>query len=427
MRIFKLIVLLLLFFSSTATGLTLKEGLKIVTESGRAVKLSEAEEASVAENVSIIKAKRLPRVDIYANQTWLRYQPKARFGPFGPVPLSEKSFLTYGFRINQLVYDFGKVGSLVESAEYILKAKRTDVKRIKNQVALQFVVAYFEALEAERMLEVAEEEVRRYKAHLKDTEAMYEEGLITKNDLLQAEVFLADAKQRRINAENYMNITKARINSLLMRGLDEPVELDDKVELPPVGLTLQEAYKKAETLRPEVVLIDEQRKALKKRLKALKAEYLPDVFVSGGYEYQENRYMVHEGNWSLIAGLNFNLVSGGSTKAKIRQTEAELKTLNLQRQIILDNIRLEIKNAYLQLLSAMHRVEVAEKAVEQAKENLRLQRLRYKEGVGTATEVTDAVVLVTKAETNYWSAVYERRKAEARLFYSIGVDLTTVY
>jgi outer membrane protein TolC len=137
--------------------------------------------------------------------------------------------------------------------------------------------------------------------------------------------------------------------------------------------------------------------------------------------------MVHEGNWSLIAGLSFNLLSGGSTKAKIRQVNAELRALELKRQILMDNIRLEIKNAYLQLLSAIHRVKVAEKAVEQAKENLRLQRLRYKEGVGTATEVTDAVVLVTRAETNYWSALYERRKAEARLFYSMGVDLTTVY
>jgi|Deesub1362B_J571_1020462.scaffolds.fasta_scaffold00289_35 outer membrane protein TolC len=427
MRILRLTILIVLFFSSTATGLTLKEGLKIVTESGRAVKLSEAEKTSVAEDISIIRAKRLPRVDIYASQTWLRYQPQARFAPFGPVPLSEKSFLTYGFRVNQLVYDFGKVGSLVEAAEYALKAKKTEVKKIKNQVALQFVVAYLEALEAERMLEVAEEEVKRYKAHLKDTEAMYEEGLITKNDLLQAEVFLADARQRRINAENYTKITKARINSLLMRGLDEPVELDEVAEFPSVDVSLQEAYKKAETLRPELVLIDAQRKALKKRLKALRAEYLPDVFVSGGYEYQENRYMVHEGNWSLIAGLSFNLLSGGSTKAKIRQVNAELRALELKRQILMDNIRLEIKNAYLQLLSAIHRVKVAEKAVEQAKENLRLQRLRYKEGVGTATEVTDAVVLVTRAETNYWSALYERRKAEARLFYSMGVDLTTVY
>jgi outer membrane protein TolC len=86
-----------------------------------------------------------------------------------------------------------------------------------------------------------------------------------------------------------------------------------------------------------------------------------------------------------------------------------------------------VKSAYLELGSAKKRVEVTEKAVSQAEENLRLQRLRYQEGVATATDVLDAVTLRSRAEANYWSGIYGVKRAEARLEYAMGRDLFQIY
>ena len=66
-------------------------------------------------------------------------------------------------------------------------------------------------------------------------------------------------------------------------------------------------------------------------------------------------------------------------------------------------------------------------AVSQAAENLRLQRLRYQEGVGTSTEVLDAVTLMTASETNAWKANFGVRRAEAALLYAMGRDLAAAY
>ena len=63
----------------------------------------------------------------------------------------------------------------------------------------------------------------------------------------------------------------------------------------------------------------------------------------------------------------------------------------------------------------------------QAEENLRLQRLRYQEGVGTAIEVLDAVTLLTATQNNTWRALYGFERAEAGLLYSMGRDLTGMY
>jgi outer membrane protein TolC len=94
---------------------------------------------------------------------------------------------------------------------------------------------------------------------------------------------------------------------------------------------------------------------------------------------------------------------------------------------MLDNIRLEVKSAYLDLQSSMQKMEVAKTVIAQAEENLRLQKLRYREGVGTATEVLDAVTLLTTAESNSWKALYGMKRAEAALLNAAGRDLVGMY
>jgi outer membrane protein TolC len=94
---------------------------------------------------------------------------------------------------------------------------------------------------------------------------------------------------------------------------------------------------------------------------------------------------------------------------------------------LIDEIKLEVEKYILDLKTARERITVTRDAVGQAEENLRINRVRYGEGVGTATEVLDAVTLLTIAETNLYKSLYDFRRAEAGLIYSIGKDLLEVY
>jgi len=154
---------------------------------------------------------------------------------------------------------------------------------------------------------------------------------------------------------------------------------------------------------------------------------MPSFYVSGGYEYSENQYLVHQDNWALIAGVSINLFSGGATSSKVSMTKGELRSLRINREKLLDAVRLDVQAAWLDLQSSTQKVEVATAAVAQSEENLRLQRLRYKEGVGTSTEVLDAVTLMTTSETNAWKANFGVRRAEAALLYTMGRDLAGAY
>jgi outer membrane protein len=422
-----LILLACLFVLPTATrALTLEEGLKIVVDEGRDVSIARSDEDTARAAISLARSPWLPTIDLYGRETWLQYQPEAKT-PFGPFPTSQDHFLTYGVKATQLLYDFGRTSSLIDAAQYGLKSRNIETLRTKNQSALDYIVAYLDLLESGKLLQVAREEVQLYEAHKHDAEARFSAGVVTKNEVLQAEVTLADSRQRLVTAENLRSIRESKINSLLLKPLNEQVQAEEVKTSPASGVTLEQAWTIAEAESTELKDIDAKINSTEENLRATQTEYLPTVFLSGGYEYMENRYMVHQDNWSLIAGVNINLYSGGASNSRIQMARSEVRSLRLTRDKLLDGVRLQVKSAYLDLQSSAQKIEVTKTAVEQAQENLRLQRLRYQEGVGTATDVLDAVTLLTTAESNSWKALYGIKRAEANLLYSMGRDLASMY
>ena len=421
-----LLALFLLFSPLTAHALSLEEGLKIITETGRDVMIAQSDEDVARGAVSLARSPWRPWVDLYGRETWLRYTPEAKFGT-QTVATSQDQFLTYGVKATQLLYDFGRTSSSIDAAKYGLKAREIMTSQSKNQAALDFIVAYLDLLESEKLLTVAQEEVKQYEAHKKDTETRYRAGVITKNEVLQVNVTLADSQQRLLTSENLCSVRESKINSLLLKPLNDAVQPEEIRASPAAGLTLDEAWAGAEASRSLLKEMDAAIAAKEQNVQSTQAEYLPTFYVSGGYEYLENKYMVHQDNWSAIVGVNINLFSGGASDSKIGMARAELRSLKLSRDKLLDTIRLEVKSAYLDLQSSTKKMGVTKAAVEQAEENLRLQHLRYKEGVGTATEVLDAVALLTTAESNSWKSLYGVKRAEAVLLNAAGRDMVGAY
>jgi outer membrane protein TolC len=418
---------LLLVPAGRAFALTLPEGLAIVDRSGRAVAVSLAEEQVAASAPIQAAAAWRPSVDLYARETLLAEQPGAVFGTT-QVPTAEKDFFAYGFRVRQQLYDFGRTKAEVRAAGLDADTARFDTALERNRTALRFILAYIRLLRAEKLLAVQREEVTRFEVQRNDTRALLEEGAITENDLLEAEVRLADAVQKRLHAENQRALVAARVNSMLLRPLGDPLSPEEiAAEGPGAEPRLEEALAAAERERLELKQLECRVSAVDARRAGVKTEYYPQLFLSGGYEYTQNEYQVHEGNWEVGAGVEMNLYSGGLTSEKLRQKELERQVLGRTREQLLDTVRLEVEDAYLSLGTARSRVAATGKAVEQAKENLRLERLRYSEGVGTSTDVLDAVSLVTTAEQNQLDARYDVTDARALLDFAMGRDLVATW
>ena len=423
-----LVVLLSGAGSGTGRSLTLGEGLSIVTSRGRQVRIADARQKAVKEDLSLSRSRRLPEVELFAGQSFLAYQPEARFGPSGPVPVADRNSLSYGFRARQILYDFGKTSSSVKAASMMVVAQGNSTEAIRNSAARDFIMAYVDLLEAGKRLNVAQDEVSQYENHVTEARAMYEEGLVTVNDLLQAKVLLSDAKQREVSAQGIRSARESVVNSLLLLPLSskvEPREISTSSAVPRPDL--ESATAMAERSRFELRELDSKIQAKEQTVRSLRASFYPTISINGGFEFEENEYMVHESNWNLTAGVSLNLYSGGGTSARLRRAKARLDALRIERDIVLDRVRLEVKEAVLGLRSAGERLSAAKDGVKQAEENLRLLNLRYEEGEATATGVQDAVTLLARARTNFWSAMYGVQRETAQLFFAQGIDLAAAY
>ena len=409
-----------------ADTVTLQEGLSVITSQGYEMRIAMAREAAAVKSQDQARALNRPQVTAYADHTWLQNKPEAVFGG-GTSPLSDDSFLRYGVTVKQLITDFGRTRAGIEAATAGARSQSEETGRTRNTVALDFVASYISLLQAGKSYILADLEVQRFESHVSDANALHDAGEVTLNDVLTAEVALADARLRRITARDERNLAVSRLNYLMLRPLDSPTNVVDFPFLLDPLPKLEDVSARSGINRPELKVLDEVINIKEAQLSSSEAQTFPTLFVSGGYAFEENPYRVHEDNWSATVGLTWELYTGGALTAAQKQTTDELTALIAQREQLRELVNLEVRDSHRLLTGSIERTTVTQKAVAQAKESLRLQRSRYTEGEATATEVTDAVTSLARAENNHWAAVYGRLRSEARFFYAAGDDLATIY
>ena len=409
-----------------AQTLTLNEGLAVVTSRGYDTRIANARESAAQWAGSRAAARLKPKVSAHVDQTWLQNRPEAVFGG-GTSPLSEDHMLRYGITIRQLVTDFGKTRSGVEAAQAASRIQAEHTTLTRNQSSLDFILSYVSMLQAQRNLTLTDQIVQRYESHLSDAKALHLAGEVTLNDVLAAQVALADATVGQIDARDLLALSVSRVNFLLLRPFDEPVSGDEFPSPFSSDLASEEILSSVRSNRIELKILDEQIVAAEAKLRSREAGRYPSLFVGGGYSFEENPYRVHEDNWSATLGLTWDLYTGGARKASEGQASSELSALIAQREKVDRLVRLEALDSFRLLTGATQREKVAGKAVEQARESLRLQRARYNEGEASATEVTDTITALAQMELSHRSALYGMRRAEAQLLYSMGIDLVEAY
>jgi outer membrane protein TolC len=426
--VFSLVVLVVMMSPAPVVSetVTLQEGLSRVMEAGWDVAIARQEALAAEQGAQSARARLRPQVRAYADHTWLQHRPEALLGST-PAPLSEDKILRYGVEAKWLLTDFGRSSAGVDAASASAAARQLGIDLARRKAALGFISAYVDLLEADRIVEVAADEVAQFEAHLKDAAALQEQGLVTRHDTLSVEVALADAQQRAISASDRTRVSKSRLNFLMVRDMAGEVIPADYVPLYSEIPEYTEVAGQAAANRVELSILQRQIDASKARLSSIEAEKYPAIFVGGGYGFEENPYRVHEDNFSAVVGLEWDLYTGGRKSSEAGRIREELTGLELNHKKLADEIKLQVLSAHQLLSGAVLREEVAGKARERAEENLRLQRARYEEGEASATDVTDAVTALSGARLNHSRAVYDRRRAEAALLDAVGADLATIY
>jgi outer membrane protein TolC len=406
--------------------ITISDGIRMVMKDSRLLKISLASNDTASADALIARSALLPQVSISFTDSFLRFQPGAKLGA-SSLPSAEKKSVSYGLLVYQTFFDFGKTLSNYRAAKETLAAQKANSEQVKKLAVLEFVVAYFDILEAEKLIQVAEKEAQSLAAYLSDVRHLYEQGAAVKNDLLPAQVKLADARRRLIVARNARHNLAARLNNILALPVREKIAVQDvKMSLPAVP-EFEQAWRSAQEQRPELAIISDKIKAAALSEKAQQAKRYPAFYAQAGYAYKENKFQTHQDNINLDLGANMDLFDGGLIQANVYKARSLLRGFEEQKSKLTDDIKLEIEESFIGFKDAREKVLVAKEVLQQAGENVRVMRAKYKEGVATTTDVLEAIALQTSAETNYYTAEYELKRNYTKLMYSMGIDLALVY
>ena len=406
--------------------ITIPAGIDIVLKDSRLLKISLFDQDIASQDALLARSALLPQINASLVGSSLNHLPQAKLNT-QKFPTAQKESVSFSFDVYQTLFDFGKSLSDYKAAGELLKASKANIESVKRIAVLEFIIGYFDLLETEKMIAVVEKEVESLSAYLGDIEHLFENGAATKNDLLPAKVRLADAKQRLISARNARAIAAARLNNILALPLREKIRVQDiDMEFPKVP-EMEEAWKTAQAERPEIKVIDDRIAASSLAQKSKAVENYPTLFAEGGYQYNQNKYMVYEDNLYFNVGAKANLFNGGASGADLLKERYRQRQFFQQRDKLIEDIKFETEDSYLALKDASEKVLVAKDSLAESQENVRVYRVKYNEGSATTTDVLEAIALETSAQTNFYNAGYEVKRSYAKLMYSMGIDLGLIY
>ncbi|HTN75496.1 MAG TPA: TolC family protein [Pirellulaceae bacterium] len=370
-------------------------------------------------------AESYPWLDVGASYTVRDNQPGFVFSapPYIPdntvFPNAQREGAGYFAAVTVPIYTGGSVPAAIDSASANVAATEIDAQVAQLDLKIRVAEEYVHVLRASSELDLANTTVRSLTAHARDVEMLFKHEQRPKNDLLAAQVALADARYAAITASNQLDRARATYNRRLARPLTTPVHLHDlPVDRAESDLDVLTAV--ALENRGELSQMAWQAVALEQQAESILARNRPQAAVTGGYTFNENQYQSPQGITSVGLGVTWNLYDAGRDKHRACALQQQAAVIHRLRADLESRIRLDLRRAWLDVEETTRRLAVTHEALAQAEENVRVARGRYGNDMGTNTDVLAAESLRVQSFRNHHHAYYDAVIARLRLQRAAG-------
>ncbi|MFZ1625193.1 MAG: TolC family protein [Gammaproteobacteria bacterium] len=408
---------------------TLADAWRVALERNNALAAVRSQVDAAQADASAARAERWPKLSVDGSYQRFGDAPAFSFPVGGqnflsPPLVDDNDFYSARARIELPIFTAGRISAGIESAELGARAADSASDSAVQDLKLAVASAYIDVLRAQRSLSAREAQVASLRSLVNDVTVMVEQEAVAKNDLLAAQLTLADAEQDRLHASNRLSLARAQYNRLLGEPLDRIPELAE-LHAAPSGTveadsTLNALVTAAIGQRSDLASLDARTRSLDERARSARAAGWPQVTVMADYQYLENQVLDRE-DFSLIGvGFNWTVFDGGRIRNQAESFASAGRAAGRSRDDLRSHIELEVRQAWLDREEANARVAVTREAVVQAEENLRVARELYSVGLTTNTVVLDAEALRLKATSNADNAGLDAVLSEIRLERATG-------
>jgi outer membrane protein TolC len=281
--------------------------------------------------------------------------------------------------------------------------------------------AYMGLLLAKKRLGVIGQAVETARAHLAFIESRYQEGVVVKSDLLRAQVRLAGLEQEHLAGRSQVSVARAALNAAMGNSDNPPLETLTpltKGRAPQGSLT--DWIEKGHTDHPEILRLDLMKRAAEARIRQAKAGDWPSVHLMGAYDWDTEDFSSFGDSYTVGAVARLNLYRGGGVRAGVLAATAVLKRTRELENATRLRISMKTRQAYSEAQSAWERIAVAQSALKQAEEGLRIVENRYRNGLLPLVALLDAEMARREARMNHFKALHDYRVARVDLMAAAG-------
>ncbi|MDD3845948.1 MAG: TolC family protein [Syntrophorhabdaceae bacterium] len=392
-----------------------------------ALKMAQRNVEIEDQGLKAARAERMPRIDVTGGYSRYRYP-----APLTPIVITGPPLTSVDFPdFEKNVYDgfatfsipLFKGGRLMRGVT-IAGLKRSMAQdfhtRNLHELTYNVTAVYYKLAQFDELLRACDAQVKGLQSHRRDVESSLRAGTVPMLDLLKADTELGAAMERRIQTRNSITNTTELLRSII--GMDDPGELVIVFNDMPFGngAVMNASLEGALAARPDYKAALSKVKMFEERIASARGKRLPDIYGAGDYGGKAGDRMSFRENWSVGVRLLLPVFDFGRIDAEIDRERLEFMKAREEERALRLSIARELKEARSSIVNADERIAVSEKAVLSAKEQARIEDLRYRSGDNTSTDVINAEAALIRARADHCQARFDRHTAVAALEMAMG-------
>ncbi|MCF8024188.1 MAG: TolC family protein [Desulfobacteraceae bacterium] len=406
-----------MFFSKNAVsgenkGLTLDRAYGVALEENENIRISRQDLSIAESDIASATSNLYPQISArgaYTRQKDIR------------ASSAPEKYGTMSLQLDQHIYQWGKVWSGREMAKYYYEGSRFRHIRRVQEILYQVGVRYYEALLGRRSIEIAENSLERATRQAEQARARFEAGVVTKTDVLRAEVQVARSREDLERAKNQYDIAREQL--ALEMGVESlPGKLVEPEERSFKKTSISDLYEKAISNRQDLLQAEKQLRGAEQRVDFEQADFFPNISLTGEYTRTDEKTLFYgeSEDWQASLVLSYPLFTGWNNSSEVAKAKSEKRQAKYSLARLRKQIQNEVRSVYLDIQTQLKVIEQLEQQVRSAKRNYAQISAQFKEGMVTAVDQIDAFTALNEAENRLAQAYYTYQLDLLRLKLTTG-------
>jgi outer membrane protein TolC len=410
-----LVILAALAAPARGGGLTLKECLQAALAENPSFKESRLAVSASEQSVTSAEGRRYPRLSLDASQVFR--QDAFPYIPAQSVKIAphfSDTFASWGPTLSVPLYQGGQISNGIELAKIRQEIQEHAAGLTRNDLIADTVNTYNKILQLTAFRESERASVAALEEQEQNVRLLVKVGRAATVDLLKVEVQLANERQRLLTLEESLATLEATLHYLMGKEDGEsqsPLSLAGFLSRLAVNADFPSGLAEARVRRPDYLSAAKGVEEAAAVERITFGKLLPSLSASTGYINQVGfDPWYQEANW--FVGINLNIpLFDKSIRADLARDRIGREKAKMKLQAVDSRIRLDIRSALASLTDSGSRIDTAQKAVSQADESFRIERLKYASGAGTMADLLLAQAADMTSAANYTQALYDYNAA----------------